>query len=111
MTTSKPSWWSHATTEQKLAQIDGAIECRLAPKHVAMNCGAENADIVYSFAYYNGRKFGKSYSKSATELPMNSVRLARKSAERWHRDPSDSEVSRLFPIRPEKGIFEPRFDD
>lgn len=75
-------WWYSATTEQRLAQIDGGIECGMTAKQVAMNCGArlyENATRVSSpvikFAGYHGRKF-KGESKGHISRVREGVRLA-----------------------------------
>ncbi|WP_421591126.1 hypothetical protein [Shinella sp. M27] len=54
--TGKSSWWSRASTEQKLAQIDGGIECLMSARHIAMNLGAEREEVL-SFGAYHGRRF------------------------------------------------------
>lgn len=52
------TWWKKAAPAQRLAQIDGALECGIAARIVARLLGAE-ADEVVSFAHQNGRKFGR----------------------------------------------------
>lgn len=49
-------WWYRATQEQKLAQIDAAIEVGMTVPQVAINCGA-NVNTVGSFATNHGRHF------------------------------------------------------
>ena len=49
------SWWDKATTEQRLAQIDGGIECGMNAAQIAFNCGIKGTDkrmpnrFIYSF--------------------------------------------------------------
>lgn len=50
------SWWDKATTEQKLAQIDGGIECGMTARQVAMASRA-NFHAVRHFAAIHGRHF------------------------------------------------------
>lgn len=49
-------WWYRATADQKLAQIDAAIDLGMTSTQVAMNCGA-NRTTVTTFANYHGRRF------------------------------------------------------
>lgn len=54
------TFWNTATREEKLAQIDGGIECGMTARQVAMCLGApEKYDgiAVRSFARMNGRSF------------------------------------------------------
>lgn len=57
------TFWDTATTEQKLAQIDGGIECGLNASQIAMNCGLTGTqatparNVVWHFAKYHGRDF------------------------------------------------------
>ena len=56
------SFWSTATTEQRLAQIDGGIECGMTSKQIAMCLGAPiygdgHSNRVLVFAQYHGRHF------------------------------------------------------
>lgn len=50
------SWWSKATTEQRLAQIDGGIECGMSANHIGMNCGT-SASTCGAFGRNHGRSF------------------------------------------------------
>jgi len=57
------SWWSNATQEQRLAQIDGGIECGMTSKQIAMCLGAPiyddqgGHDAVFVYGRRNGRRF------------------------------------------------------
>ncbi len=54
------TWWERATTRQRLAQIDGGIECGMSSGQVAKNCGAPiytNGNAVLSCAQQHGRSF------------------------------------------------------
>lgn len=58
-------WWHRATTEQRLAQIDAAIQLKMTAGQVAKNCGCYDAQdyanfpgkVVASFAASHGRYF------------------------------------------------------
>lgn len=50
------SFWENATTEQKLAQIDGGIECGMNAPQIAMNCAA-TVNQILGFSGYHGRRF------------------------------------------------------
>lgn len=50
------TFWSNATTEQRLAQIDGGIELLMTSSQIAKNCGTTSHQIKY-FSYAHGRKF------------------------------------------------------
>ncbi|MDK4720100.1 hypothetical protein PH552_12170 [Rhizobium sp. CNPSo 3968] len=50
------SFWEKSTDKQKLAQIDGGIECRLTIRQIAMNCGTTRAALSH-FARKHGRTF------------------------------------------------------
>lgn len=54
------TFWTTATREQKLAQIDGGIECGMTARQVAMCLGASTTHggaTVLMFAARNGRRF------------------------------------------------------
>lgn len=60
----KRGWWYSASTEDRLAQIDAAIELGMTEKQCAMNCGCAYFDsptnkggVVGSFARRHGRHF------------------------------------------------------
>jgi len=60
----RESWWYSASNEDRLAQIDGAIELGMTAKQCAMNCGcyelqskrASNGPVA-DFALNHGRHF------------------------------------------------------
>ena len=54
--TQKLSWWACASTQQKLAQIDGGIELGLSGRHIAINVGAPRAAVL-DFGHRHGRTF------------------------------------------------------
>ena len=56
------TFWTTATIEAKLAQIDGGIELRMTTGQVAMNCGT-NSVSVRGFAHRHGRSFSQSERK------------------------------------------------
>ncbi len=53
------SWWDQASVEQRLAQIDGGIECGLSARFVAIASGCSDAKSRYisAFARDHGRHF------------------------------------------------------
>jgi len=53
------SWWDNASTEARLAQIDGGIECGLTANQVAMASGlrSDQRSNVSAFASRRGRHF------------------------------------------------------
>lgn len=56
--TDKKSWWSRASTEEKLAQIDGGIACGMTARQIAMCVGEHDrhaAGKIGDFARYHGR--------------------------------------------------------
>jgi len=69
------SWWHTATREQRLAQIDGAIELGMTSKQCAMNCGCvydegsgrQGGVSVRDFAGYHGRLFRNDDDKEAAK--------------------------------------------
>lgn len=72
----KRGWWYGASTEQRLAQIDAAIELGMTAKQCAMNCGClydsqsvRPGDRVHGFASYHGRHFnGESTGKRTAAI-------------------------------------------
>lgn len=50
------SAWSNMSTEQRLAQIDGAIECGMTARQLAKNLGA-HPGTARAFANAHGRHF------------------------------------------------------
>jgi len=57
----RKGWWYRASIEQRLAQIDGGVECGLTARQVAMVSGVDMdrhpAQVVASFAIKHGRHF------------------------------------------------------
>lgn len=51
------AWWYRASDEQRLAQIDAAIEIGVTMAFVAVNCGAHRPGSVGDFAVAHGRYF------------------------------------------------------
>lgn len=52
----REGWWYRASQEDKLRQVDAAINLGFSSRIVAKNCGAEALTII-SFAQYHGRTF------------------------------------------------------
>lgn len=68
---SERGWWYRATTEERLAQIDGAIELGMTAPQAALNCGClydqrysgnrlGSGSLLRSFAASHGRSFSGS---------------------------------------------------
>lgn len=95
--TSKISWWSRASTEQKLAQIDGGIECGMTAKQIAKNLRVKTAQSIYHLGNLHGRHFPTTPQEKGRrgfgKLAQASGILT---ARRW-RIP-DSEISSAFTI-------------
>lgn len=67
------SWWHRATPAQRLAQIDGGIECGMTARQVAMACGT-SPGAVGTCASANARCFPiktKSTSASIARAALN----------------------------------------
>jgi hypothetical protein len=58
------TFWQTATTEQKLAQIDGGIECGMNSVQIAMNCGTY-CEAVITLGAYHGRKIPRNYGEKS----------------------------------------------
>ncbi len=54
-------WWYRASTEERLAQIDGCIDVGLTGLQCAVNCGAPE-QTIRGFANKHGRHFRGGYS-------------------------------------------------
>lgn len=103
---SKSSWWSRASRDQKLAQIDGGIECGVSAKHIAMNVGA-SVSAVHEFGRRHGRKFnGKN---TAAQLRFAGS-IAGISAARRVGKP-DCEIVTAFSIFEDRAVERPMFDE
>ena len=99
------SWWSRASREQRLAQIDGGIECGLSARHIAMNVGATTS-AVHELGRRNGRKFtGKNtVSQNRRAGGIAGIAVARRLGK------PDCEISSAFSIfgevPPERTMFD-----
>jgi hypothetical protein len=89
----KSSWWSRASTEQKLAQIDGGISCGMSGRHIAMNVGATRAAVL-EFGRRHGRKF---VAKATASQRQTAGRIAGVEAARRTGKP-DYDISSAFSI-------------
>ena len=107
-------FWKIATTEQKLAQIDGAIDLGLTSKQCAFNCGTTPGGIR-SFASYHGRYFGfgeeaqrKARQAGAAANKMNGHRKFRQKMEAYGLDTASAVSARIFPDNPHRtNLFDP----
>jgi len=54
------TFWKTATKDQRLAQIDGGIECGLSAADIAVMMGT-NSDNIRRFALYHGRSLRNDY--------------------------------------------------
>ena len=97
-------FWKIATTEQKLAQIDGAIELGLTSKQCAFNCGTTDG-AVRGFGYKHGRHFpggGEQAVRKKAIAARENIKSAvvtstRAYCERRGLDPSNNASARIFP--------------
>lgn len=103
---SKSSWWSRASKDQKLAQIDGGIDCGIAAKHIAMNLGA-TASAVHEFGRRHGRKF--SGKNTAAQLRFAGSIAGIKAARRVGKP--DCEIVTAFSIFGDEVDAQPMFDE
>jgi hypothetical protein len=85
----KSSWWHNATTEQRLAQIDGGIECGMTVRQVAM---ASRAPIgtVQTFATRHDRRFplktkstSAGFSRNASKMRDRAAYFSGRPADFW----------------------------
>lgn len=94
-------WWYRATQEQKLAQIDAAIELGMTAKQVAMNCGCYISDrhtstIVDAFARYHGRRFaGETTARNHPKSAIVGRDLSGKPVRRYQRELSQAKEAFL----------------
>ena len=111
------SFWDTATTEQKLAQIDGGIECGMNASQIAFNCGLRATEktpaaiLLRGFAVTHGRDFShvgvgkmgftarqntahrmRALERGCPEYSLNhrSVSKVKKSIDRTHDIPADA---------------------
>ena len=108
------SFWSKASTEQRLAQIDGAIELGMTSKQVAKNCGV-HYQVLLDFARQNGRHFSRNSEEAVRKRRLSmAIRTeignhvsARLTYERAGFDPSNLAGARLFPNDRSTNLFDP----
>lgn len=95
------SFWQNASTQQRLAQIDGAIECGLTYKQMAMNMGCEDWRQVQYFANHHGRfNRGGRYVNHSQRL-MRSSQVKQVSYNRGQGRP-EIDAGRAFEIFPSR---------
>ncbi|KQU96807.1 hypothetical protein ASD00_18345 [Ensifer sp. Root31] len=102
----KSSWWAGASKEQKLAQIDGGIDCDISAKHIAMNVGA-TVSAIHEYGRRNGRKFT---GKNTTVQLRRAGSIAGIGAARRLGKP-DCEISSAFSIFGDAPSERPMFDE
>lgn len=78
------SWWERASTEERLAQIDGGIAVGMSVKQISLNCGAKiytngRSEVLY-FGHLHGRKFPRVVTSAYRDCGRRSVTLRRRSA-------------------------------
>lgn len=107
------SFWSRSTTAEKLAQIDGGIECGMSSKQIAMCLGASikgYGAAVRNFALRHNRHMPTSRHESARRGgtaagQSNGIRAARRAGK------PDCEIVSAFSIFGDKGGIESLFDE
>ncbi|WP_156612854.1 hypothetical protein [Ensifer sp. Root142] len=102
----KSSWWARASKEQKLAQIDGGIDCGISAKHIAMNVGA-TVSAIHEYGRRNGRKF---MGKNTAAQLRRAGSIAGIGAARRLGKP-DCEISSAFSIFGDMPSGRPMFDE
>lgn len=103
---SKSSWWSRASKDQKLAQIDGGIDCGMFARHIAMNVGA-SVSAVQEFGRRHGRKF---HGRPTPAQHRIAGSIAGLGAARRLGKP-DCEISSAFSIFGDASAEQPMFDE
>jgi len=102
----KPSWWSRASQEQKLAQIDGGIECGVSAKHIAMNVGA-SVSAIHEYGRRHGRKFNGKPTTAQNRIAGSIAGLG--NARRLGKP--DCEIASAFSIFGDEAEDQPMFDE
>jgi hypothetical protein len=89
-------WWTNATLEQRLAQIDGGIECGMTARAIGAcsGLGMDAADVVNGVAQNHLRRFGRDNQLSAARAIRRRGRF-RQAYWRGERDISDTAVARF----------------
>lgn len=102
----KKSWWYRASKDQKLAQIDGGIECGICAKHIAMNVGA-TVSAAQEFGRYHGRKFSGKNTIAQNRIAGGIAGIS--NARRLGKP--DCEISSAFSIFEDASSEQPMFDE
>lgn len=101
------SFWKTATTEAKLAQIDGGISLGMTAKQVGMNCGTTGG-AVRAFAIANGRHFhGQSAAGKRRQTEAGLHGTLRRASERYGWSMADGINAAIFPKPSAESLFDP----
>lgn len=113
------NFWKHATAEQRIAQIRGAVEVGMTVAQLGMNVGAAPGTIR-SFAYYHGIHFGvgdgarRKLSLNGKKTGGTNIKVAklvnyRRAAERFGWEQANSVDARIFPANEDHSgnLFDP----
>lgn len=73
-------WWQNATTEQRLEQVKGCIECGMTCKAASITLGVTYGALS-SFAEYHGLRFARGRRGYGTKLFYEDGRTARATEE------------------------------
>jgi hypothetical protein len=110
------SFWQHASTQQRLAQIDGAISVGMTMRQTAMNLGTYKQNIA-DFAHKHGRSFA-GYSVTQQNVSSDNMRnVAHLGRMAQHRNSGREETDlpnafEIFPSRAkEDHILDKRGDE
>lgn len=113
------TFWKHASADQRLAQIDGALELGMTSAQCAANVGAK-PQAVASFARYHGRPFPKDGEQAAKKYAAGKSKGGRKGGQvsshiafrkRWERsgfNTANAITARIFDDEHDSGnLFDP----
>lgn len=94
------NWWSNASAEQRLAQIDGGIECGLSAREIAgFSRLTDGVDVIRTFARRHDRRCANQRNAAiGTERRLAAVRarrafIAGEAIDFWNNAQSDTTVS------------------
>lgn len=73
-------WWNRATRDQRLAQIDAAIEIGLNSSQTRVICECENKGSFTAFCAVNGRRFVRDEIDVSRKLSAIAKRANRRRA-------------------------------
>ncbi len=96
------SFWQHASTQQRLAQIDGAISVGMTMRQTAMNLGTTRGAIEYFTI-----KHGRSFAPNSTVGTEASKKINRLTVARKHGAPNVlmTDAFEIFPSRAKTAEF------